>query len=184
MDTNDHHAGLLGLAGPYEHIDISWIEQRLKEQAGARRSRLAAYFDGVMEFVEEPPPLSRSPTPEPHDQRAWQNNYSDHLRTSLSRRRSNNKSVPRLPRRRSTSDSDDTTEIQKHRKRRQVTPVPQPKFDYNRTSRPLKQSQRSAKRSAVASKIPSAHRMETRSKSRRIGRMGISKSRSQRRKIS
>jgi hypothetical protein len=119
MDTNDHHTGLLGLAGPYEHIDISWVEQRLKEQTGVRRSRLAAYFDGVMEFVEEPPTLSRSPTPESHDQRAWQNDYSDHLRPSLSRRRSNNKSVPRLPLRQSTSESDATNDLQQRRKRRE-----------------------------------------------------------------
>ncbi|TVY78564.1 hypothetical protein LSUE1_G008404 [Lachnellula suecica] len=171
MDSDDHHGTALGLAGPYDHIDIGWVEQRLNEQAGVRRSRLAAYFEGVMEFYEEPPVISRSPTPDSDDQRAWQGNggaahYPNH--EQISQRRSNNKGVPRLASRRSTSDSD-ATDVQQRRKRRQVTPVSRPKINYKRTSRSLQQIQRGSKVNTAPSRIPSAHRMETRSKTLRIG---------------
>lgn len=108
MDTGDHISAL-GMGHPYDHIDIGWVEQRLNEQAGARRSRLAAYFDGYMEFTEQPPALSRSPTPEPQD-RSYR---------AVDQRRSGDKEAARLPRRRGTVESDsDATDIQQRRKRR------------------------------------------------------------------
>ncbi|TVY40086.1 hypothetical protein LOCC1_G007264 [Lachnellula occidentalis] len=115
MDTDDHISAF-GVASPCDHIDVGWVEQRLNEQAGVRRSRLAAYFDGYMEFTEQPPPISRSPSPEPRDQ-------SQRVRTALDssrrRRRSTDKGgAARLPRRRGTFDSDsDATDIQQPRKR-------------------------------------------------------------------
>lgn len=126
MDTSDHDGSALGMAAPYDHIDIGWVERRLNEQAGVRRSRLAAYFEGVMEFQEPPPCLSRSPTPEPHDHRAWQTGAASYsgARPSMehaSRRRSSGKGIPRLPIRRSTIESDsDATELGQRRKRREM----------------------------------------------------------------
>jgi hypothetical protein len=120
MDTSDHISAL-GVAHPYDHIDVGWVEERLNEQASVRRSRLAAYFEGYMEFTEQPPALSRSPTPEPQDQ-------SNRARTALehsSLRRSGDKGVPRLPRRRGTVESDsDATDVQRRRKRREYMPPP------------------------------------------------------------
>jgi len=117
MDTGDHISAL-GVVNPYDHIDLGWVEQRLNEQAGVRRSRLAAYFDGYMEFTEQPPVLSRTPSPEPQDQ-------SHRVRTVLdsSQRRSRGKEgAARLPRRRGTFESDsDATDIQQPRKRRQFS---------------------------------------------------------------
>ncbi|TVY18275.1 hypothetical protein LARI1_G005557 [Lachnellula arida] len=114
MDTGDQFSAL-GVANPYNHIDIGWVEQRLNEQAGVRRSRLAAYFDGYMEFTEQPPALSRSPTPEPQD-------HSHRVRPTLdsSQRRSSDKGgAARLPRRRGTFESEsDATDTQQPRKRR------------------------------------------------------------------
>lgn len=177
----DDHISALGVANPYDHIDVGWVEQRLNEQAGVRRSRLAAYFDGYMEFTEQPPTLSRSPSPEPQDQ-------SQHVRPALdsSRRRSTDKGgAARLPRRRGTFESDsDATDIQQPRKRRQVTPVPRRKVSVIRYLQPRK---RPTKSNTASGAIPSAHRMETRSKSRRISRAGysgVSKARSPRRKAS
>ena len=118
IDTGDHISAL-GVAHPHDHIDVGWVEQRLNEQAGVRRSRLAAYFEGYMEFTEQPPALSRSPSPEPQYQ-------PNRARTALkhsSQRRSGNKGVPRLPRRRGTVESDsDATDVQQRRKRREYIP--------------------------------------------------------------
>lgn len=66
----------------------------------------------------------------------------------------------------------------------QITPVPRRKVN---VTRPLQQRKRSAKSNTTPGTIPSAHRMETRSKSRRIrrsGYSGVSKARSARRKVS
>jgi hypothetical protein len=125
MATTDHHASALHLGDPFDNIDIGWVERRLNEQASVRSSRLSAYFEGVMEFVEQPPSISRSPSPEPHDRRAWQasTHYSHSARPSLehtSQRRSSGKLIPRIPSRRSTleSDSDTTTGLQSRHRRR------------------------------------------------------------------
>ncbi|CAG8983687.1 hypothetical protein HYALB_00006256 [Hymenoscyphus albidus] len=176
------------MTAPYDHIDIGWVERRLNEQAGVRRSRLAAYFEGVMEFQEPPPCLSRSPTPEPHEQRAWQTGAAHYpsARPSLEQRRSKGKGLPRLPSRRSTLDSDsDGIEQRQRRKRRQVTPVTRHRINFSRTFRPLlKQNQSLAKQKTTSAKMPSAHGMKTRSKSRRVGYPGISKPRPQQYKAS
>jgi hypothetical protein len=126
MDTTDHHHNALGMRGPYDDdIDIGWVERRLNDRAGSRSSRLSAYFEGVMEFVEPPPTISRSPSPEPHHQAAWQASprYSHSVRPSLDhsfQRRSSGKGIPRIPSRRSTleSDSDSATGMPPRRRRR------------------------------------------------------------------
>jgi hypothetical protein len=125
MDTTDHHASGFGFVGSHDNIDIGWVERRLNERAGSRHSRLSAYFEGVMEFVEQPPAISRSPSPEPQYRGAWQssNHYSQSVRPSLDHSlqgRSSDKGVPRIPSRRSTleSDSDTTTASQPRRRRR------------------------------------------------------------------
>jgi hypothetical protein len=125
MDTTDHHASAFRFVGPHDTIDIGWVERRLNERAGSRHSRLSAYFEGVMEFVEQPPTISRSPTPEPQHSGTWQtsSHYSQSVRPSLdqsSQRRSSGKGIPRIPSRRSTleSDSDTTTAAQPRRRRR------------------------------------------------------------------
>jgi hypothetical protein len=209
MDPTEHHVSALSLGSPYDHIDIGWIEQRLNEQDGVRKSRLSAYFDGVMEFVEQPPPISRSPSPEPRDRSAWQasSRHSHIVRSSLDstfRARSSGKGIPRMPSRRSTleSDSDTTIQVQQRRKIReldrsivlstvltqfigQVTPNIIHNRSYSRSSRPLRRYIRPSRSTTTVSKIPNAHKMETRSKSRRIGRSsysGVVKSRPQQRK--
>lgn len=185
MDTNHQHSGALGSPGPYDHIDVGWIEQRLKEKAGARKSKLAGYFEGYMEFYEEPPPLSRSPTPEIQEQGAWHAGGTAFEQSS--RRRPGNTDNAPLPRRRGTmgSDSDTTAELQPRRKRRCVTPVSRPELRRNHTTRTVSRGQRLSNSNIGSGRPLNAHRMQTRSKSRRTAGTrysGISKSRSQRRK--
>ncbi|EPE36435.1 hypothetical protein GLAREA_05773 [Glarea lozoyensis ATCC 20868] len=182
MDTTDHHDSALGMRGPYDDdIDIGWVERRLNERAGSRSSRLSAYFEGVMEFVEPPPTISRSPTPEPRHQAAWQASprYSHSVRPLLDhsfQRRSSGKGIPRIPSRRSTleSDSDSATGLPPRRRRRYVTPNPAHKHGYSHTTRIIKRYIRPSRPNTTSSKISSAHKMETRSKSRVVRRTGHS----------
>ena len=67
----------------------------------------------------------------------------------------------------------------------QITPILRHKLSYTRTSRPPKHVARSSRANITSSKLPNAHKMETRSKNRRVlrsGYAGISKSRTQRQK--
>jgi hypothetical protein len=65
MDSTTNTRLLNRVSAPYDFIDTDWVSQRIKDRLpNGRRSKLAAYFDGFMEFTHEPPSLSRSPSPE------------------------------------------------------------------------------------------------------------------------
>jgi hypothetical protein len=210
MGSNGHHLSAMASPAPYDDIDIDWVEQRLKDRAISRRSRLSAYFDGVMEFAERPPSLSRSPSVEVPDSMNWQaggQRSAGHPTQSANRRmgvRGNDRRPPRFPSRRSTTESDsDLDHLLLHLTRSKstsvsipilvpdllqghLTPVQGQKRGYQRTSHSRKPNQRPKKLSSKVFKLSNAHSMETRSKSREMRRawhVGNLKYQSERRKV-
>ncbi len=213
MESNTLVMNRMVSSDPYECIDTGWISQRINERATVRRSKLASYFDGFMEFSGRPPPLSRSPSPD-LGILSWQ---ADPLNTqtrnssSLANPRDEKwggKGTPRNPpTRRSTTESDSDPGYPLHTKRRRefmilsrvnthtnscgligyMTPLPQQKNEHRTHSRKSKQASR--RMDGKASETLSLHAMKTRSKSRgKVPTHGssrsLSKLRSRRRKVS
>ncbi|KAH8674457.1 hypothetical protein BGZ60DRAFT_272910 [Tricladium varicosporioides] len=193
MDNNSHILlSQLASSTPYDLIDTNWIDQRLKDHPTVRRSKLAAYFEGFMEFTTEPPSISRSPSPEVQRNPIWKKNrFSTGYGPSTNGLRgmeNSRKHARGIPTRQSTTESDsDPGYAQKSRKRRHLTPVPQHVLNHHR---PIvdtrKRKQLSPRATTTRSGSLNSHKMETRSKSRRkgcVGYSGVSKIRTQRRKI-
>jgi len=152
------------VSAPYDFIDTDWVTQRIKDRLpNGRRSKLAAYFDGFMEFTHEPPSLSRSPSPEaertsrsPVDSSSGQFRPSaKNLGAGWARRQQ-----PRISTRRSTNASNSDPDLGS-RKRRNVTPVLRHRQTVDSRIR------KRISRAADMKQGQNLHRMETRSKSGR-----------------
>jgi hypothetical protein len=121
MDASHPHTGTHALAAPHDRIDVAWLEQRLKDHNATRRSKLSAYFEGVMEFVQDPPTLSRSPTPD-RDTALWQEKMYTSPRPRDNRQGRWSGKTPRVPIRRTTNESDsDMSDLLQRRKRRKFS---------------------------------------------------------------
>ncbi|RDL38654.1 uncharacterized protein BP5553_02994 [Venustampulla echinocandica] len=179
METGTHRLDAVASSLPYDRIDVGWIERRLKDQtrATARTSRLSAYFDGFMEFAEEPPSISRSPSPDLRSPPIWQTGAGHNTthpdpfsRNTINGRRTAN-GIPQRQTRRSTTESDsDSGYFHQRRIRRQLTPMPRHKPTHRRPLNTRKITQRPGKPNDKVVRVANAHAMETRSKSRRSGR--------------
>ncbi len=124
MESNTLVVSRMVSSTPFDYIDTDWISQRINERATVRRSKLASYFDGFMEFSGRAPPLSRSPSPDP-EMSSWQANpltpqsMNSSFLTNSRDNKWGGKGTPHIPpTRRSTTESDSDPGYPLHNKKR------------------------------------------------------------------